>query len=149
MGSNEIDFSSKSLSQEEILDFLEKNSKSHYENLSDIVNLNTYAKKLSKQAMHFTLYDKEKLIGFSACYFNDDTSKTGYISGLSLLEGYRCLGLGSKLVTHIIKFGKQASFKEVIIKPDCNNSVLINFFLKNGFVRHEKIGDRCLLKYTI
>ncbi len=84
MDNYEIDCSIKSLTQEKILDFLEKNSKSHYENLSDLVNLNTYAKKLSKQAMHFTLYDKEKLIGFSACYFDDDKSKTGYISGLAL-----------------------------------------------------------------
>ncbi|MBU1666965.1 GNAT family N-acetyltransferase [bacterium] len=149
MKNNKIDFYIKSLSQEKILNFLEKNNKSHYKKLSDVVNLDAYAEKISKHAMHFTLYDKEKLIGFSACYFNDDKSKVGYISGISLLEGYRGLGLASQLVTNIIEYGKQNSFKEININPDCNNSVLIDFFLKNGFVKYEKINDRCLLKYSI
>ena len=149
MNNCEVDFYIKSLPQEEILCFLKKNNRSHYEKLSDIVDLDAYAKKLSEKAMHFTLYDKEKLIGFSACYFNDDMSKVGYISGISFLEGYRGLGLGGKLLKHVIVYGKQNLFKEINIKPDCNNSVLINFFIKNGFVIYVKSEGRCLLKYII
>lgn len=149
MSNSEVDFYIKSLPQEVILCFLKETSKAHYKKLSDIVDLDAYAKKLSEKAMHFTLYDKEKLIGFCPCYFNDDISKVGYISGISFLEGYRGLGLGGKLLNHIIEYGKENLFKEIIVKPDCKNSVLIHFFIKNGFDRDEKSEDRCVLKYII
>ncbi len=144
-----VDFYIKSLPQEEILCFLNNNNRSHYEKLSDIVDLDAYAKKLSENAMHFTLYDEEKLIGFCPCYLHDDISKVGYISGISFLEGQRGLGLGGKLLKHVIEYGKQNLFKEINIKPDCNNIVLINFFIKKGFVMYEKVEGRCLLKYII
>lgn len=149
MSHSKVDFDIKSLPQEEILCFLKKNNKSHYKKLSDLVDLDVYAKKLSEKAMHFTLYDKEKFIGFCPCYFNDDISKVGYISGISLLEGYRGLGLGGKLLNYVIEYGKRNLFKEIIVKPDCKNSVLIHFFIKNGFDRYEKSEDRCVLKYMI
>lgn len=149
MNNCEVDFYIKSLPQEEILCFLNETNKAHYKKLSDIVDLDAYAKKLSEKATHFTLYDEEKLIGFCPCYFNDDMSKVGYISGISFLEEYRCLGLGGKLLQHIIEYGKENHFKEISVNPDCKNTVLIHFFIKNGFDRYGKSEDRCLLKHII
>jgi ribosomal protein S18 acetylase RimI-like enzyme len=145
----EVDFYIKSLSKQEILNLLEANNEAHYEKLSNLVNLDTYSEKLSKYAINFTCYQQDKLVGLCACYFNDDVTKIGYISGISFLNEYRSLGLGSKLIRLVIEYAKENSFKEINITPDCNNNVLINFLEKNGFLKDKKIANRCLLKYTI
>ena len=146
---NKINFYIRALSQEEILEFLKKNENDHYKKLSELVDLNSYAEKLSEKALHFTLYEKEKLVGFSASYFNNDISKVGYISVISILAGYRRFGLGGILINHIIKYARENLYKEIVVKPDCNNSALIGFFEKYGFIMSEKIANRCLIKYII
>ena len=149
MNQIEVDFYIKSLSHEEILCFLKKNENDHFEKLSKLVDLEIYAKKLSENALHFTLYDKEELVGFCASYFNDDISKVGYISIISIALEYRALGLGGELINHIIVYARQNLFKEIEVKPDCNNKILIDFFTQQGFFISEKIADRCLIKYII
>lgn len=149
MNQRKVDFYIKSLSEEEIYVFLKKNENDHYKKLSELVDLNDYAKKLSEKALHFTLYEEEKLVGFCASYFNDYSTKVGYISGISILEGYRGLGLGGKLLNQIIKYAREKLFKEIDVQPDCNNIVLIDFFKKYGFIMSEKIADKCLIKYII
>ena len=149
MNQRKVDFHIKPLSQEEIFCFLKKNENDHFKKLSELVDLKTYAKKLSENALHFTLYEKDELVGFCASYFNDDISKVGYISIISIVGGSRGLGLGGKLINHIIGYARQNFYKEIRIKPDCNNRVLIGFFIKQGFFMSEKIADRCLIKYII
>ncbi len=146
----DIVFSIKSLSKKEIFGFLKKNENDHYQKLSDLVDLEDYAQKLSEKALHFTLYDQDTLIGFSGCYFNDETSKVGYISGISILDAYRGIGLGGQLLKHIVVYGKENGFRVVNITPDCNNNGLISFLEKYGFIVTETVANnRCLIQYTI
>jgi ribosomal protein S18 acetylase RimI-like enzyme len=144
-----ISFYIKRLSRDEILQLLERNNNSHYERLSDIVNLREYSKKLSRYALHFTCYDNNELVGLSACYFNDFKTKIGYISGITFLKKYRNSGLGSRLLHEVIKYARVNGFKEIDITPKCANTLLIYFLEKNGFIKDRKNGDRCLLKYIV
>ncbi len=97
---------------------MKKNENNHFKKLSELVDLETYAKKLSENALYFALYDKEELVGFCASYFNDDISKVGYVSIISIAVGYRGLGLGGELIDHIIGYARQNLFKEIVAKPD-------------------------------
>jgi len=104
---------------------------------------------LSENALNFTLYDDQKLVGLCSCYFNDEANKIGYLSGISLLRGYRKQGFGSNLLGAVIEYAHQKYFKEIHITPECKNKVLIHFLEKNMFVKHDTIGTRCLMKYKI
>ena len=144
-----IQFTHGPLSKEDIFEFLDENASSHFIDLRKLVDLDKYSKKLSDRATHFCLYDKGKLIGFSACYFNDQASRVGYISGISLLDGYRGIGLGSSLLQRVIQRGTELKFREVHVSVDRRNVILTAFFEKNGFVKLDTIGGRYLLVYRL
>ncbi len=146
---NKIDFRTESLSKEAILDFLQKNAQDHYVDLNLLVDLENYAIKLSEKALHFTAYNGNTLIGLSSCYFNNLNSKIGYISGISISKDYRRIGIGSQLVDKLTQYGKDTRFKQLQVKPDCKNTILIDFFQKNGFSIQGRHESRCLMSKTL
>ncbi len=144
-----VDFHIESLSKEVILNFLRKNAQDHYTDLNQLIDLDKYSRKLSEKALHFTAYNHETLIALCSCYFNDYNSKIGYISGISISKNYRRMDIGSQLIKKVSTYGKSINFKQLQVKPDCNNTVLLNFFMKNGFSIYSKIENRYLLNKNL
>ena len=144
-----IQFTYGPLAKEDIFEFLDENASSHFIDLRKLVDLDKYSEKLSLYATHFCFFDGNKLIGFCGCYFNNETSRVGYISGISLLEGYRGVGLGSDLLHHVIQRGKVLGFKVIHVTVDRRNIILTAFFERNGFFKLDTVDERYLLGYPL
>ncbi|GAA0395764.1 hypothetical protein GCM10009133_01050 [Cocleimonas flava] len=133
MSSQEIKFEIKELSILEISDFFKVHDNDYFEKLSDRVNINEYSEKLLESSIQFTLWDNVNLIGLSPCYFNNAEEKIGYISSLTIKEGFRGRKLGSKLITRISEYAKEHDFNVVMVKIHYLNEMSHKFYKKNGF----------------
>jgi len=133
MSSQEVKFEIKELSVLEISDFFKVHDNDYFEKLSDRVNINEYSEKLLESSIQFTLWDNVNLIGLSPCYFNNVEEKVGYISSLTIKEGFRGRKLGSKLIARISEYAKEHGFNVVMVKIHYLNEMSHQFYKKNGF----------------
>ena len=146
-----IDFYIKKLSAEEISSFLKLNDNDFFEKLSDRVDIDEFSEKLHQKALHFTLYDNSRLVGFSSCYFNNMSELIGYISSLIIRSGYRHMGFGSFIVEKIKEYGKENGFKTIMVTIHINNKISSNFYKKNGFeiFKRDSKKEKMILRYSI
>ena len=151
MREQNIIFYLKKLSIDKIADFMILNDNDFFEKLSDRVNIYDYSKKLYENSIHFTLYDGDKLVGFSPCYFNDKKREVGYISSLTIRDNYRGLGLGSYMLSEIKKYAEKNGFNSIMVTIHIDNQISSNFYNKNGFEIFEQNRDSAVsvLKYYI
>ena len=151
MEKENIDFYFKSLSPEEIANYLKLNDNDYFQKLSNRIDIDDYAKKLHQKSLHFTLYEKDKLVGFSPCYFDNKIKNTGYVSSLTIRDGYRGFGLGGRLLMHIKAYAKKSSFIDIKVSVHCDNKISINFYKKNTFEIFEQNDETniCTLRYAI
>ncbi len=143
----DINFYLRRLSLDEIERYLLFNDNNLFEKLSARLDIHEYSKKLYENAKHFALYDRERLIGFAPCYFNDEKQQSAYISALIILKSYQGTGLDKKLLDHIKDYAKQSGFKKIIVNFHCMNSHSIGFYGKNGFKHFNTNNDICFFKY--
>jgi len=141
LSSQEIQFEIKELSVLEISDFFKIHDNDYFEKLSDRVNINDYSEKLLESSIQFTLWDNVNLIGLSPCYFNNVKEKVGYISSLTIKEGFRGRKLGSKLISRISEYAKENGFNVVMVKIHYLNEKSHQFYKKNGFTDFIKDKD--------
>ena len=75
--------------------------------LSKIVNIDKYSRKLADNADHFCLFDENELIGFIAMYCNNLKSKTAFISSVSIHPNYTGRGLAKKVLREAVRYAKE------------------------------------------
>ena len=144
-----INTSIKSLTQKEIFDYLEKFKHSLISIQSGHVNVNEYSEKLSKNAVHFTVYIDNKLVGLLTCYFNNKQSYIAYISSFGVLEKYQGFGIGGMLIDAVVKYGKINNFKEIQLEVYSNNLVALDLYKKKGFLIVKRKVSRYLMSYSL
>lgn len=64
----------------------------------------------------------------------DNDKERGCISGLSVQEDYRKMGLGNKLLLEVQSLAKQLNLKEIYLTAE-KDSFTFEWYKKNGFVR--------------
>jgi ribosomal protein S18 acetylase RimI-like enzyme len=143
-----IKFAVKKLSIDEITVFFRLHDDDYYEKLSDRIDIDEYSQKVHEGTVQFTLYDKDVLIGFSPCYFNNIREKIGYISSITIRSGYRNLNLGSEILQRIKKYAVEHDFYAVAVQSHCQNRINGGFYEKNGFKLFHKEKDACIYKYS-
>lgn len=126
-------FQIEELSILEISDFFKDHDNDYFEKLSDRVDINEYSEKLLESSVQFTLRDDVDLIGLSPCYFNNDKEKVGYISSLTIRDGFRSKKLGSQMIQHISEYAKRQQYNSIMVKIHYDNHISHNFYIKNGF----------------
>ena len=126
-------FKIEELSILEISDFFKEHDNDYFEKLSDRVDINEYSEKLLESSVQFTLRNDVDLIGLSPCYFNNVEEKIGYISSLTIKDGYRGKKLGSEMIKKIVQYAKTRQFNTVMVKIHYDNHISHNFYIKNGF----------------
>lgn len=118
---------------EAIINYLSCIDKIVTPSLSSRLNINDFALKLYKFAIHFCVYDGNKLVGFSACYFNNK-SKGGFISTFSIRREYQGCGIANQLLNIIIKYGIENGIKEISLEVFISNLQAIYLYTKYGFL---------------
>ena len=140
------------LSAPDIYDYLRNNENLFVPPLSVRLDLKSYSKKLHKYAVHFCAFDYNRLVGLIACYFNDLTKKTAFISSVSVVKEFQEMGVFSALFSLVRNYGVLNQFNNLQLEVNSENQNAIKIYKKIGFedIDHKnqivtmelKIGDR-------
>lgn len=101
--------------------------------LSDRVDLGEYAVKIARLADRFELWEQDRLVGLVAVYLNNTTSRSGYVSSVSLCGDYTGLGLGSDLVKRCCQAARDKGFSCLLLEVAEGDSHTRNFYSRLGF----------------
>lgn len=134
MSIRKLQFKIEELSIPEISDFFKLHDDDYFEKLSDRVDIEEYSEKLLGSSVKFTIRDNVNLVGLSPCYFNNIKEQIGYISSLTIKNGFRGKRLGSEMIKQISNYAKRKNFSTVMVKIHYDNVNSLQFYLKNGFV---------------
>lgn len=128
-----IDLKQAQLSEQEIFNYLLENDSIFIPPLSARKDLHEYSGKLGKYATHFCAYENNRLVGFIASYFNDFSTRTGYISSVSVIEEYQGKGITSSLLSQVINYGKLNNFDKLRLEVSKLNINALNIYQYMGF----------------
>lgn len=144
-----IEYKVSQLSELEIFTYLNENENLFYPNLSSRLDIKEYSIKLHKYATHFCAYDKKKLIGLIACYFNDHETQTGFISSVSVIKNYQRKGIAKDLLKMVISFGKRNTFKKIKLEVNCKNHKANSIYKRSGFIEIECIQNNVIMELSL
>lgn len=122
------------LSESEIFDYLSKNCEIFIPPLESRLDVRKYSRKLNKYATHFCAYDKDSLVAFSACYFNDEEKEIGYISSFSVKKDYQGQGISTDLLNMILSYAREHSFERIKLEVRKENEEVMKIYSKKGFI---------------
>lgn len=98
------------------------------------VEINKYGKKIFDKAITFESWDGNKLVGLLAAYFNNNETRIGFITNVSVWGGYQGFGIASKLIKNAIDFGRKNTFTRLMLEININNTKAFKLYKKHGFV---------------
>jgi ribosomal-protein-alanine N-acetyltransferase len=109
--------------------------------LDSCVNISTYARKISDNAMTVEYWCDNVLAGLVAVYYNDPLQRTGYITNVSLLKGYRGKGIALAILSKAIEYGDVHGFRQLKLEVRTGNSRAIKLYHKFGFSETSRHDD--------
>ncbi|KAM0024477.1 putative transferase transcription regulator GNAT family [Helianthus debilis subsp. tardiflorus] len=91
----------------------------------------------------FSAYYSDICVGSIACRLEkkEDGAIRVYIMTLGVLAPYRGLGIGTKLLNHVIDLSSKENIGEIYLHVKTNNEDAINFYKKFGFEITETIKN--------
>ncbi|MCF6185624.1 MAG: GNAT family N-acetyltransferase [Bacteroidales bacterium] len=117
-----------------IKNYIYDNNNQFSPKLSELVDIDKYARKLENLAEHFLLYNKnEEISAFAAVYFNDYNTNIAFLTYINVNKNEQGRGLGNKLLREIIEFAKNNKFKELKLEVSKSNLSAKSFYEKNKF----------------
>lgn len=111
--------------------------------LSQQMDLEAYALKICTHAIRFEAWENN-LVGLVACYLNDE-SGMGYITNVSIAEGYEGKGIARQLVEQCIAHANEIGFKMINLEVEENNLKAIGLYENLGFTLLNKQSNGKLL----
>lgn len=139
----------KTSRQEDILSHLKKCDEIYIKQLEERVDLEKYSKKLFDKSVTFEAWTGNVLAGLIAAYFNDEVSRIGYISNVSVIKDFLGKRISTELMESAIKYAGENNFKEIRLEVNKNNIPAINLYRKFGFAEYGYSGDYINMKLSI
>jgi len=97
------------------------------------IQVESYAKKIRESAHTFECWHNGVLTGLVACYLNDAKSKAGFITNVSVLDGYQRQGMGRKLIERAIEEATEMRFCKVDLEVSPQNTSAFSLYAACGF----------------
>jgi ribosomal protein S18 acetylase RimI-like enzyme len=109
--------------------------------LSTRVDIEDYAHKLAQHAMRFEAWAEGGLVGLVAAYANDLDSRVGYISNVSVSNGWLRRGLASQLMAQCIDHCANAGMRRIRLEVSAINQPAIRLYEGLGFAVEQRTGE--------
>jgi len=122
---------------QEIVDHLRLCDATFAPPLSERVDIDDYAAKLSAHAMCFEAWNDETLIGLVAAYPDHQHSRM-FISNVSVLPQWRGHGFAAGLVTRCSDGARDLGMRSVVLELAADNVAARRLYDKLGFVTTTK-----------
>lgn len=135
------------LSFEEVRRFLLETDKEFPTPLSESVDINDYARKLSTYSDFSLCYYGDELIGMISCYTN--RPPMGYISNVCVKKDYQGRGVFQGMFVCLLDKVKHKKISVIRAEVDIFNYSAINTYLKRGFILVEARAEsrKLLIEY--
>lgn len=128
-----VDIVLQHLTVSEISIYLSENDQIFVPSLSSRLDIKNFAVKLNNYAVHFCAIEKERIVGFLGCYFNDPLKKVGFISTFSVVNEIQRKGVAKKLLVASMEYGIKNGFEEIRLKVFISNLAALRFYTGSGF----------------
>lgn len=80
------------------------------------LDLMAFAQKIRANAVTVEAYCADTLVGFCACYMNDLTTRTAYITHIAIVPAYRSCGYGKQLLEQTINTARELGFVRICLE---------------------------------
>lgn len=127
-----------------LLDFFDDSAVGH---LSERIDLLSYSKKLSSNALFLIVKDLDNCLGFVAYYINTE-GKFAYISQIITHKTGRHKGIGH-LMIESLKKSLIGSYNSIRLEVYNSNTNALEFYKREGFVLREDRGEKSLLELIL
>lgn len=116
--------------------------------LDSYVNVNEYSKKIFEQAILFTKFDGDKLVGLVAAYDNP-TEQFGWITNVSVDPEYSKKGIATELLNRCHKYFETKRYFSIFLEVFVNNEKAIKLYIKQGFTNYKIKENKMILKQQL
>ena len=116
--------------------------------LDSYVNINEYSKKIFEQAILFTKFDGDKLVGLVAAYDNP-TEQFGWITNVSVDPEYSGKGIATELLNRCYKYFETKKYFSIFLEVFVNNDKAIKLYIKQGFTNYKIKENKMILKQQL
>lgn len=116
--------------------------------LDSYVNIDDYSKKIFEQAVLFSKFDNDKLIGLVAAYDNP-TEKFGWITNVSVDPNYSGKGIATELLNECKKYFEIKKYFSIFLEVFVNNERAIKLYAKQGFIQYKTQKEKMTLKQEL
>jgi len=130
---NNIEYKVRKAGYSDIFDHLKKCDDSFSPPLSSYVNIEEYSKKIHTNAVTFEAWEDGELVGLVACYLNDQESRQGYITDVSVLETHSGRGIGKRLLEGCEEYARRSGTRSIALEVNVKNTGAISLYEKTGF----------------
>jgi ribosomal protein S18 acetylase RimI-like enzyme len=117
--------------------------------LSSRVDIGEYATKLFENAVTFEAWHQQALIGMVATYFNDATHTFGYITSVSVAQGYQGIGVASYLLRMCVNKAKRLDVRELRLEVASINNSALSLYRKFDFVEFASSTHSISMQLTL
>jgi ribosomal protein S18 acetylase RimI-like enzyme len=136
------------ITSEQIKNHLMVCSNTFIPSLDSYVNINDYSKKIFEQAILFSKFDNDKLVGLVAVYDNS-VEKFGWITNVSVDPNFTGRGIATELLNECEKYFEIKRYLHIFLEVFLDNKKAINLYTKQGFVKHKIKESKMILKKDI
>ena len=121
-----------------------------YPPLSESIDIEGYAKKLSDRAEFVVCMDGDDLLGFTAYYFNHAAHQV-YVSLICVDSCCQAHGIGGRMLEHMTAkaMTMDESYDTIALEVNKHNGKAHRFYLKQGFKEQEDRGEKFLMVKAI
>jgi ribosomal protein S18 acetylase RimI-like enzyme len=131
----------RQLSVYQILSYFSRNKLLFKPPLTTRLDIETYAARLNKYAVHFCAVEKKNLVGFLGCYFNNPDKEYGFISTFSVAKEFQGKGIAKKLLDSAIEYGIKNRFRQTRLQVYVSNLKAIRLYSEYGFIEITRKTD--------
>ena len=149
MSRDRIEFREGTATQEDIRGHLEACDKDFSPNLSAKVNIETYSEKISTRARTFEAWSGTKLVGLVAAYMNDSTTRTGFITSVSVVKEFAGHGIASALLDHCLARSRKMGMEAVRLEVSLQSRDAIHLYENFGFSEISRQAEMLSMKLEL
>lgn len=113
--------------------FLEMADSYFFPALSTHVDISTYSRKLSENALNIFICNQKEDIAHAAVYVNDEIEFIAFLSTICVLPNFQGHGYASKLLNLCIEYARQKRMHFFDLEVDINNKDAILFYRHKEF----------------
>lgn len=138
----------KTATEEDIFLHLKECDNNFTPSLSSRLDIAAYSKKIFDKSITFEAWQNSILSGTIAAYFNK-TTKSAFITNVSVLKKIMGLGIASKLLKMCIDYSFKNEIKQITLEVNKNNIHAIAFYKRFNFTEDHVKGDELVMNYFV